>query len=45
MDEINDRAEADRIKFEREQEERIKRSKNLSEEMGNRGVPDSKKPV
>lgn len=45
MDEINEQAEADRIKFEKEQEKRIERSKARSEEMGEKGVPDSKRPV
>lgn len=45
MDEINDQAEADRVKFEKEQRERIERSKARSEEMGERGVPESKRPI
>lgn len=45
MDEINDQAEADRVKFEKEQKGRIERSKALSEEMGEHGVPESKRPV
>ena len=45
MDEINEQAEADRIKFEREQEARVKRAESLSEQMGDLGVPESKRPV
>lgn len=45
MDEVNERAEADRIKFEKEQNERVRRSQARSEEMGDRGVPESKRPI
>lgn len=45
MDSINDNAEADRIKFEREQAKRVEQAKALNEEMGDHGVPESKRPV
>lgn len=45
MDEINDQAEADRVKFEREQAKRVEQSKALSEHMGDHGVPEAKRPL
>lgn len=44
-DEIAAQSEADRIKFEREQEARVERAKARSEEMGDHGVPESKRPL
>lgn len=45
MDEINDQAEADRVKFEKDQKERVERSKALNKEMGEHGVPEAKRPT
>lgn len=44
-DVINAQAEADRIKFEKEQSKRITETKVLSDEMGERGVPEGKRPI
>ena len=44
-DDINAQAEADRVKFEKEQAKRVDEAKSLSNEMGDHGVPDSKRPV
>lgn len=44
-DQINAQAEADRVKFEREQEKRLKEAKAQSEKMGELGVPESKRPI
>lgn len=45
MDEINEKSDADRIKFEREQAKRVEHAKAVSKEMEERGVPESKRPV
>lgn len=45
MDEINDQAEADRVKFEREQAKRVEQSKAQSDKMGELGVPEAKRPI
>lgn len=45
MDDINEKADADRIKFEREQNKRVERAKGIAKEMEDKGVPDSKRPV
>ena len=45
MDDINEKADADRIKFEREQAKRVEKAKAVSKEMEDKGVPDSKRPV
>ena len=45
MDEINENSDADRIKFEREQNKRVEKAKAVSKEMEDKGVPDSKRPV
>ena len=45
MDEINEKSDADRIKFEREQAKRVEQAKAVSKEMEKRGVPESKRPV
>lgn len=44
-DDINAQAEADRIKFEREQAKRVEQAKLLNEQMGENGVPESKRPI
>ena len=45
MDDINEKADADRIKFEREQDKRVEKAKGIAKEMEDKGVPDSKRPV
>lgn len=44
-DDINAFSDADRIKFEREQDKRVEHAKKLNEEMGDKGVPESKRPL
>lgn len=44
-DEIDAQAEADRIKFEKEQAKRVEEAKAQSEKMGELGVPESKRPI
>ena len=45
MDDINEQADADRIKFEREQAKRVEKAKGIAKEMEDKGVPDSKRPI
>lgn len=45
MDDINEQADADRIKFEREQAKRVENAKATAKQMEDKGVPDSKRPI
>lgn len=45
MDEVNAQAEADRVKFEKEQTKRVREAQAQSEKMGEHGVPESKRPI
>lgn len=44
-DDINAQAEADRVKFEKDQATRLKEAELLGQLMSENGVPESKRPI